>query len=258
MDVTAVDYARAHWRTQYKYSPSEYIRMAKRYRHNFRRLLPQNKQADILDVGCAGGFFLYFLRSEGFMNARGIDPDPSAVEAARSMELPAQMADAFQFLEEHEGCFDAITINQVIEHFPRESSLDLLRLIRNALRPHGRIIVSVPNGMTVFSGHMLFGDLSHDHLYTPKSLSDSLHSSGFINIVLFPEEPAPYDALTAVRWALWKMRNAYLKVAFAIDVGPGRANRVPALFTPSIIATGVPEDETPEYQFNRRDTLRAG
>jgi 2-polyprenyl-3-methyl-5-hydroxy-6-metoxy-1,4-benzoquinol methylase len=252
MDVTSVDYARAHWRTQYRYSPAEYIRMARRYRHNFSRLLPENKRAEFLDVGCAGGFFLYFLRSEGFINARGIDPDPSAVEAARSMDLPAEAADAFQFLEENECRFDAISINQVIEHFPRESSLDLLRLIRRALRPGGRIIVSVPNAMTIFCGHMLFGDLSHDHLYTPKSLKDSLHSSGFANISLHPEEPAPYDALTSVRWAMWKVRNTFLKVSFAIDVGPGRVNRVPVLFTPSIIATGAPDDDLTDCLFEER------
>ncbi len=98
MHDETITYAREHWRSLYTYSPSEYDQKAARYRYNFRRHLPVNKKADILDVGSAGGFFLYFLRQEGFQNIQGIDPDGLGVAAARKIGLCVEQADAFAFL----------------------------------------------------------------------------------------------------------------------------------------------------------------
>jgi 2-polyprenyl-3-methyl-5-hydroxy-6-metoxy-1,4-benzoquinol methylase len=233
-----VEYGKVCRETVYNYSKSEYDRMAQRYRYNFRGVLPKDKTALILDVGSAGGFFLYFMRNEGFENARGIDADPEAVTASKKFDLPIEQADAFDYLAKCRSTFDCITINQVLEHFPREISLSLLSLIFDALRPGGCVIASVPNGLNPAVGHLMYSDLSHDHLYTPKSLGDSLAVVGFDEIAIYPEGPAPYDLLTRIRWVLWKLRELALKALFVIDIGVGRSNPLQCIFTYSIIATG--------------------
>jgi 2-polyprenyl-3-methyl-5-hydroxy-6-metoxy-1,4-benzoquinol methylase len=230
--------ATEHWSTLYSYTQQEYDRLAARYRGNFKHLLPKDKNARILDVGSAGGFFLYFLRKEGYTDVRGIDPDERAVLAAQKMNLPVTKEDAFRFLEKATASYDCITINQVLEHFPRETSASLLRLIHGALRPGGLLIASVPNAMNPAVGYQMFEDLSHEHLYTPKSLAVAVVVAGFDHVAVHPEGPVAYDWLTAARWLLWKMREAVLQALFAIDVGIGRANRVHRIFTLSLIVTG--------------------
>lgn len=238
MDPQVIDYARAHWRSLYDYSESEYKRIAARYKYNYNNILLRDKSAKVLDVGSAGGFFLYFLRLEGFTNIQGIDADESAVEAARSMNLPVQQADAFEFLLNAKVTYDCIILNQVLEHFPRDVSLSLLRLCQGALRPGGLLFAAVPNAMNPFAGFLMYSDLSHDHLYVPKSLEDSMIVAGFEQVSIHPEGPAPYDLLTTARWALSKVRELGLRILFAIDVGLGRRNRLQCIFTSSIIARG--------------------
>ncbi len=105
------------------------------------------------------------------------------------------------------------------------------------------LITSVPNGLNPAMGYLMYTDLSHDHLYTPKSLQDSLIAAGFDAIAVHPDGPVPYDFPTTVRWGLWKIRELFLKAMFIIDVGVGRANRLQLIFPASIIATAHKEAE---------------
>jgi SAM-dependent methyltransferase len=152
--------------------------------------------------------------------------------------VTANVTDALEYVESHAGCFDVIVCNHVIEHFSRSGAMELCNSIYKALVPGGRAIITVPNGMTPWCGYQLYHDLTHDHLYTPESLMQVLDMSGFQGISLHAEGPVPYDALTGVRYALWKMREMCLRAAFAIDVGVGRAVRTHVILTQGIIGVG--------------------
>ena len=225
-----------HWALQYEYTPAEYRRRALRYRWNYKFLLNLDKSARILEIGCGGGFFLHFLKAHGFFDCTGVDLDPAAVRACRAnVTRQVFCEDPIQFLERSPAPFDLIVSNHVIEHLPRLEVLRLLHRVRHALAPGGQVCVTTPNAMSPWASFHLYNDPTHCHLYTPATLEELLLEAGYTEIELSGEGPAPYDSLTAARFALWKVRRAWLGLTFAIDVGVGRHRRVKRIFEQGII-----------------------
>lgn len=96
-------------------------------RVHFGSLLPKDRGARIVDLGCGSGCFLYSLEKEGYENARGVDTSPEQVKLAVSLGLKnVHRADLVEFLEKHPGEFDAVTAIDVVEHFSKEEALLLL------------------------------------------------------------------------------------------------------------------------------------
>src|SRR4051812_37311495 len=56
---------------------------ARHYRRVYAPLLPADKNAKILDIGCGLGHFLYFLKSEGYVNHWGIDLGSEQIHQCR-------------------------------------------------------------------------------------------------------------------------------------------------------------------------------
>lgn len=94
----------------------------------------------VLEVGCGRGDFLAMLRDHGIADSRGIEINLSAVRSAQERGLDVS-ATALGDLVGHEQ-FDGVCAFQVLEHVP-EPGLFLADMLR-ALRPGGRLIISVP------------------------------------------------------------------------------------------------------------------
>ncbi|MCC6532415.1 MAG: class I SAM-dependent methyltransferase [Burkholderiales bacterium] len=96
---------------------------------------------ELLDVGCSSGAFLLAAR-DCAVNARGVEPAPSAAASARAAGL-----DVFTGTLEQAAfpaaSFDAVTLFEVIEHLPRP--LPLLRECHRILRPGGMLLIGTGN-----------------------------------------------------------------------------------------------------------------
>ena len=234
---------RFHWSRQYDYAPEEYERRSRRYSWNYRFLLELPRSRKVLEIGCGGGFFLHFLQQAGFLGCTGIDLDPAAIEACRrNVTDRAFCIEAQAFLHGSRIRFDLIVSNHVVEHMSRAHAVKLLSDLRESLAPGGAICVATPNAMSPWAGFHLYNDPTHCRLYTPETLEELLLEAGFSNVTIRGEGPAPYDVLTTVRYALWKIRRLWLSVLFAVDVGMGRNRRVKLLFEQGLIACGTRED----------------
>jgi 2-polyprenyl-3-methyl-5-hydroxy-6-metoxy-1,4-benzoquinol methylase len=144
------------------------------------RLALPRKGARLLDVGCGNGAFLAQMRDMGW-NVTGVDPDPTAVDAARRRGLTVQEGTVHDaaFPDDH---FDAITLNHVIEHL--HDSTGTLRECYRILRPGGVLCVITPN--LDAQGHAEFGRdwygldaPRHLVLFTAGSLKRTLAEAGF-------------------------------------------------------------------------------
>ncbi len=91
----------------------------------------------ILDVGCANGIFLDYLRGHG-VEATGIDISSEMVEAARARGLDARR----KSLEEVEGPWDAIALWDVLEHLSHP--IGALGRIAARLVPGGELWIQTP------------------------------------------------------------------------------------------------------------------
>lgn len=109
--------------------------------------LPVVRDGRLLEIGCGSGRDLQVLKSIGW-EAEGIDPDPGAVEVAKSKGLNARVG-TVESQEYDESTFDAIVMNHVIEHVP--NPVAFLQICNRILKPGGKIVMVTPN--TVSWGH---------------------------------------------------------------------------------------------------------
>ena len=97
----------------------------------------------VLDVGCALGGFLNTLQSHGLTHLAGVDQTEIYVaEARRSTNHRIELGNA-ESLPFEDGSFDAIVIEQVLEHLVHP--LRAFEEARRVLRPDGVLCVGVPD-----------------------------------------------------------------------------------------------------------------
>jgi 2-polyprenyl-3-methyl-5-hydroxy-6-metoxy-1,4-benzoquinol methylase len=205
------------------------------WRHHFGRVLPSDKEASILDIGCGDGGFVLFLQTEGFRRAGGIDVSPEQIETGRSMGIDnIECIDFRDHLPGKVEVYDCIVARDVLEHFTRQEIFDILALVHGALRPGGRFIAQVPNGEGIFHASILYGDFTHEIAFTRSSLQQVCQNTGFGRLDCYPAGPAPKDALSAVRWLLWQLIVLKTRVYKLVETGSGRG-----IFTQNLIARAM-------------------
>lgn len=190
------------------------------FRKHFGPLLPAQKHARMLDVGCGYGEFLYFLQREGYTNTRGIDLDEQHVATARALGvLNLRRADGREFLRKSRQRFDFISAIDVLEHIPKAQVIDFLRLIRMALAPGGTFLCQVPN-LAGFFTPLFYMDFTHETPFTAASLKQALQLAGFTNVTVRPMGPVVHGAKSAIRFCLWKGITVGLRFIQAVEGGP--------------------------------------
>ncbi len=113
----------------------------------------------ILDVGCGGGHLLSVISSEGSRspnNVFGVDCSINAVRQSRERNpgTHVTLCDASQ-LHFVNDCFEAVVSSETLEHV--DDPPGVLREIHRVLRPAGRLVVSIPNGVSDrWAGHKNF------------------------------------------------------------------------------------------------------
>ncbi|MFI5155351.1 MAG: class I SAM-dependent methyltransferase, partial [Chitinophagales bacterium] len=150
------------------------------------------KKGALLDLGAGTGAFASFMSEKGW-SVTGIEPDDSARKNALELHgidlLPSK---ALYTL--NENSFDAITLWHVLEHV--HGLHDYLRILKNLLRPGGRIIVAVPNYTSGDARHYQQYWAAYDvprHLYhfSPGAMNRLLQSA---QLELKQINPMWYDA----------------------------------------------------------------
>jgi 2-polyprenyl-3-methyl-5-hydroxy-6-metoxy-1,4-benzoquinol methylase len=190
------------------------------WRDYFRKLLPADRKASLLDLGCGYGSFLYYLAKEGYTNAAGVDRSTEQVAAARRLGLAnVRQAEAQEALAGCYRAFDCITAIDLLEHLEKEEILGLLDAIWQALRPGGRLILRVPNAEGPLGTRILYSDFTHTLAFTPSSLRQVLKEAGFTRIQLLPEGPRVHGPLSAARWLAWQAVRLLLEFYMAVETG---------------------------------------
>jgi 2-polyprenyl-3-methyl-5-hydroxy-6-metoxy-1,4-benzoquinol methylase len=102
------------------------------------RLRPPGR---LLDVGCGPGTFLALAVQRGW-KARGIDVNATSVERCQAAGLEA-LSGTFPHPELAGAKFDAIVLNDVIEHLPEPRVA--LAAVKEMLEPGGVLFISTPD-----------------------------------------------------------------------------------------------------------------
>ncbi|PSR52470.1 methyltransferase type 11 [Adhaeribacter arboris] len=75
-----------------------------------------NKEARILDIGCANGGLLKRLKDIGYKNLVGLDPSPVCVANTKSLTCLEAYASSLYHIPVELGKFDLIIVSHVLEH----------------------------------------------------------------------------------------------------------------------------------------------
>ncbi len=141
----------------------------------------KNKNAYIVEIGCATGLLLSLLKKAGFNNLLGIDPSPACTEkVTKSYDIPSRtgaISDLSLIISE--SC-DLLILVGVLEHI-RDLDLALVQL-RNVLKPDGKILIAVPDASQYFNcKDAPFQEFSVEHInyFGPGSISNLMAKHNF-------------------------------------------------------------------------------
>lgn len=177
------------------------------------------KDSAILELGCGPGYFLEFLKENGFTNARGIDISEEQIKIARDRGLNAEIADVYTYLGLNKIKYDVAVALDFVEHFTKDELSRIVPQIFGALKPNGILIVQTPNGEGLFPFQIIFGDMTHSTIFTQASLEQLLALSGFISCSFYETGPVPKNIPGRVRLVLWKLLKMIANTIRLIETG---------------------------------------
>ncbi len=152
---------------------------------------------DLLDIGCAAGWFLTFSRKSGFLPS-GIEPQPNLAKMARKNCSGAKiLVGDIQKNKLSLNNFNVVTLLSVFEHF--DNPQKAMQFIKRTIKPNGLLVIQTPNGQswTMFLSRFLLyisqGKIStpiitlfqseyvskHWYIYNKDSLQGLLEKFGF-------------------------------------------------------------------------------
>ncbi len=200
-------------------SPQAFASGRALYRRSFLPLLPADRKARILDIGCGRGTFLYYLQSEGYENACGVDRSPETVRRALERGIKHIVeADTLEYLRARPGAFDCIVAIDVFEHLLKPEVVEWLDAIYAALAPGGIVLIQAVNADGPGFGRMLYVDFTHETAFTRYSLHQVLGIAGFRDDEFHPMEPA--DGGWRKR-LIWKAVRLMMGLIHHAEVGSG-------------------------------------
>jgi len=164
-------------------TPEDYENSVKVFDADYDNFLPRSRDAKILDIGCGAGYFLYYLKKKGYTHYLGIDSSQSQINfCKKNITSNVKLADAFDFLKATENEFDAISMNDVLEHIPKEHVMHLLEMIYRSLKSKGVLLCRVPNMSNPFAMDSRYRDFTHECGFTEKSIYQVVYVAGFREI----------------------------------------------------------------------------
>jgi len=207
-----------------------YLRTAK---SQVRLIQKYARGTNLLDIGCAQGFFLFSASKVGY-TTKGIEiSQDAAAYAIREFGLDVE-AKPFEELRFPESSFDVVTLWQVLEHVPYP--LMVLKEVYRILKPGGLVVASTPNieGIPAKILRKKWWDIKRLHInqFTTKTLADILHNAGFKKMSSVSYRG--FVSLSILLTMMLKYVNAYerLKVLFNPDSILGKMlNRVMLIYS---------------------------
>lgn len=186
----------------------------------------------VLDVGCSSGYLARPLVANG-CTVVGVEFDPDAAEEARSVCADVLVGDVETMeLPFEEASFDVVLCGDLVEHL-RDPEAFLAR-VRPLLRGDGRLVLTTPNvanwsmRLGLLAGRWRYTergilDRTHAHLFTRKTLVETLERAGYRVDVLDFTVPLPglrNEATERIAHGIGRIRPSLFAYQFVVSATP--------------------------------------
>jgi len=161
---------------------------------NYQKVLPQNKDKKILDIGFGIGNFSAACIHLGYENIYCADfgAKHKLLKACKKFpqikgvyDIESTVGD---FLGDSDEKFDFIHLSHVIEHIPKHSLLYFVDSVYKSLNKDGIFLTRTPNMLGPIPLHGLFSTLGHEYGFTETNLASLLEICGFEMIQVYKFE----------------------------------------------------------------------
>lgn len=212
-------------------------RWGKAYRAYLRGWLPEDKDADIVELACGGGRLLHYFKKAGYRKLTGVDISPDQVALAKQVVPHVVQSDVLPFLETQRERFDLVIGLDIIEHFQKPEVLHFLDQCVAALKPGGRIILQTPNAESPWGSTHRYNDFTHEVCFNPNALSRLLRLVGFDHVESREAGPSPFGSgpISSLRFLAWAAIRMGLTIWNLVETG----SRGSGIFTRVFLISGV-------------------
>lgn len=196
--------------------------IASTYDWNYKSIIPKDKSARILDIGCGLGEFLFWLQQKGYRNFWGVDVSQQMLDIAKqnASAKVKKISSIKEFLGSEKEGYDLIVMNDVIEHLVKSEIIDDLEATRNALKKGGKLIIKTNNLAAITGARMRYSDFTHEVGLTEYSLKQILALVGFSDVVVKPFAMPLTNPFRYIRFIMQKISNLCWKFRFWINFTP--------------------------------------
>jgi SAM-dependent methyltransferase len=174
-----------------------------------------------LDLGAGQGELVEALQRLGFAESIGVELSPSQVQLAEAHGCQTvRQGEGGQALAElPDASLDLVVCFDVFEHLTHDTCDQWFDQIRRVLKPGGRLIGHVPNGLSPFAGAVYWGDLTHLWCPVPESIQVFCRSSGLRWLGAYENIGASTGLKGRLRALAWRCVRAVLAVASTVETG---------------------------------------
>lgn len=189
----------------------------------FGKLLPNDKNAKILDAGCGTGDFLFWLKCIGFNKIRGVDFSAEQILAGKRAGFSdIYEGDIFEELSKNIDSYDVIFARDVLEHFGKNDAVNFCKQAVLSLVDGGSLIIQTTNAENLLWGKIRHGDFTHEQAFTESSMRQLLMIAGFKNVLVFPQRPIIRGIKSFFRYVIWMSFESFLRFYLAAETGSSK------------------------------------
>jgi len=182
---------------------------------------PDDKEAEILDLGCGAGYFLKMMHDKGYTKLTGADLSSGQVYLAKKAcpEAKVILGDCRNILQQSPATYDLITGFDFVEHLNKGELLEMLQLVCKSLRPGGRVIFQTPNPDSPFGMKIRYGDFTHELSLSPQGFHSILKFAGLTDYKPRECGPYPHGFVSFTRCLLWRVLRLCIPLWSLIETG---------------------------------------
>lgn len=160
------------------------------YDLNLSYVLPDDREAPILDFGCGMGHLLLYLKDRGYVRAEGVDVSRSQIDYCHSIGLDNAWfdADPLSFLRSRPNRYQRVFSLDVFEHLPKHEIIPTLRHIHGAMTSGAEFIMRVPNIAAAIGPWTRYQDFTHELSFTERSARQVVEDAGFEPLQVNPNK----------------------------------------------------------------------